>query len=468
MAERMPIPIGRRQGEAKSKFISAQRFCNLMLEQDPETGEFATYRAPGLAAFVDAPGFRCRGLHNFNGVLLALIGTTLYTVTRTGVATSVGSVPGSDYVSIADNGAEAVTVSENLGYVWDGSSLDPITDTDFQPASSVDFADQYLLFSKTDTGAFFLSDLADATAYDALDIASAESRPDNILRVLVQNREALLMGVKTIEGWEDVGDADFPFVRAATFCEVGLIGRDAACIIDNSVAWMANDKTVRILRGGNPEIISDPMIAATIETWADASVSRFFSFTVRGHEILTVWNPDGCLVWDAALPRALAWSSRESYGMETWRVSSAVTMEEWGGVIVLADDTTGALYTLDANTFDEAGETLVWSLTSRTLGPGGQPFKVRRMEIEIEPGVSLVSGQGSDAIVWLEISRDSGYTFGARLERSLGAIGNRKRRISWRNLGKFRPHGGVLRLSGSDPVSAVLARGWADIEGMAA
>lgn len=463
---RVPIPIARRTGEAKSKFISAQRMCNAWLEQDPESGEFAVYSAPGLSLLCDTGvTFPVRGLHPFGSVMLAVIGPYLFTVSSMGVATNQGGIDGTDPVIMSDNGSQAVITVPGLDtYVWDGSTLTPISDPDFQVASSVDFLDQYLVFTKSNSGAFFLSALADATDYDALDIASAESRPDNLVRVLVQNREALLFGTDTLEGWSDVGDADFPFVRDQTYAEVGLLGVYAAALIDNSVAWLANDKTVRIMRAGSPQIISDPLIAAEIESWADASLTMMHTFTLRGHQILVLRNPDGCLLWDASLPAALAWSSRKSYGSNTWRGWVSCTMTVWGGTIVVGDAETGKIYTLDSNTHDEDGDPLVWELTSRTMGPGGMPFTVDAIEVEIEPGVSLVSGQGSAAKVWLELSRDSGFTYGARLERTLGAIGVRNRRIVWRDLGQFPPHGGVFRLSGSDPVATALSKGWADIQ----
>jgi len=467
--ERVPIPIARRQGEAKSKFVSAQTLTNAFLEQDPETGEFALYKAPGLSLFCNiGGGVGVRGLHDFNGVLLAVVGTTLYTVTEAGSATSRGTIAGTEPVIMSNNGDQAVIVADAASYVWNGASLATITDTDFQTASSVDFLDQYMLFTKADSGSFFLSALADAASYDALDIASAESRPDPLLRVLVQNREALLFGTKTLEDWYNAGDADFPFVRSQTYAEVGLAGKYAAAVIDNSVAWLASDKTVRILRGGTPQIISDALVGAEIESWTDAGATLAFAFTMRGHQYLVLRNPDGCLVWDASLPAAVAWSVRKSYGSDTWRVRCCETMVDWGGRIVMGDASTGVIYALDADVYSENGDPIVLELTSRTMGPGGRRFTVYGVEIEIEPGVSLMSGQGSDAKVWLEASRDSGHTFGSRLERSLGATGVRNRRIRWGGFGQFPPRGGVLRLGCSDPVRIVITKAWADIQADAA
>lgn len=464
-SQREEIPIARRQGVAKSKFVSAQSLVNVILEQDPETGDFSRHGAAGLSLLANvATGNPVRGLHDFNGVLLAVIGTSLYTVTQAGSATNQGVIEGTEPVIIANNGFEAAIVADEITYVWDGSALAQVTDPDFQQSTSVAFIDQYLVFTIYNSGSFQISALADAESYDALDVASAETQPDKLRRVIVQGGEVLLFGDKSLEGWDDVGDADFPLARGPTRLGIGIIGKLAVAEIDNSIAWMAPDKSVRILRGGTPQVISDPFIVAEIERWTDASITQAFTISMRGHEYLVLRNPDGCLLWDASLPANLAWSSRKSYGSDTWRVACAETMATWGGVVVLGDATDGKLYTLSQNVYSENGEPIVWEIISRTIGPGGRPFTCDAIEIEAEPGVSLVSGQGSDAKIWLQLSRDSGYTYGARRERSLGAIGERDHRIIWRRNGQFPLHGGVFKIGGSDPVALTLTRAWADIE----
>lgn len=464
---RVEIQIPRRHGPAASKFVSSQQLFNAFIEQDLETGGMSLYGAPGLSLFcTTGTTGRVRGLHNFNGVLLAVVGATLYTVSPAGVATSRGSIAGIDAVIISNNGLEAVIVGDQQSYVWDGSTLAQITDTDFQQASSCDFLDQYLVFSKRNSGQFFLSALADAASYDALDVATAEGRPDNLLRVIVQNREVILLGVRSCEGWYNAGDSDFPLVRDQTYAELGIIGVHAAAIIDNSVAMIAHDKTVRILRSGSWQIISDPDISNIIEGWSDASVTRAFSLTWRGHQYLVLRNPDGCLIWDASLPLPISWSARKSQGMETWRVGCCETMPagaEWNGAIILGDDSNGLLYRWDASVYTENGAEITTEIVTRTMGPKGLPFTLDALYLEIEPGVSTPSGQGADATVWAQLSRDGGKSFGARMERSLGARGVAPKTIRWGSLGQFPSRGGVVKFGLSDPVSRVITNAYAEL-----
>lgn len=456
---RVEIPLPIRDAIAKSKFVSAANLYNCFVEPVSKSGGAAIYGDPGLSSFCEMASTSGRGVYAFGDVLLAVAGTSIYSVTSAGVKTSRGTIAGSTAVSMSDNGTQAMIVGTVFSYILPSSTLTlaQITDPDFFTASSVDFIDQYMVTSVDDTGRFQISDLADASAYDALDIATAEAKPDKLRRVLVQNNEVLLMGYKTVESRYNSGAADFPFSKAPTFVEYGLIGRDAACIVDNTVAWLDHLLNVRLLRGGTATIISGPEIAQQIKAWTDPSLTRFFSYTLRGHEFLVAWNPSGCLVWDAMTQE---WHEKKSQGLDTWRICAAVRI--WDQDIG-QDYQTGDLFVIDEDIYDEDGDALIREFVTQTLGPNGKPFTLDAVEIEIEPGVGLLSGQGSAPVCWMQLSRDSGFTYGARIERSIGVRGDRALRIRWGGpYGQFRPHGGVIKVGYSDPTSWTLTRIWVE------
>ena len=459
---RTPIPLIGGESRAASKFVSSRTLVNCYLES--ARGTPAIYGGPGYVDRVTLPQGPVRGLHNFGGTLLAVGGNTFYTVTQAGTVTSHGTILGSEPVIMADNGFEAVIVAADAStsYGWDGA-LTTITDPDLSPLSGVDFLDQYMVGGIKDSGRFQISALADATSWDALDIATAETRPDKIVRVIVDNRDLLLMGEDTIEGWYNSGAADFPFERLQFFIEIGLAGRMAVAPVDNTLAFLAKDKgggyTVRVIRGGSAIIVSTPAIANTITQWNDPTVAQAFGFSFRNHQFWALRHPDGCLVWDASAPGEDAWHVRRSFGSQTWNIGYAVSI--WGGV-VLGSAVNGALYTLDQDTHTEAGEALVREIVTEPLGPGSY-FTLNEIEAMIEPGVGTLSGQGADPKVFLELSRNSGRTWGARMERRIGGRGDYDRRIVWGGgFGQFRPEGGVLRLGMSDPAPFVIKGAMAD------
>lgn len=456
-SQRTEIPLGMMQQKTRSPFVSSQSLTNCFYETMQPAGG-AVYGNFGLDTFATCGSGPIRGLHDFNGVLLAVSGDTLYSVTSAGVATSIGAVAGYDPVIIDNNGTHAAIVSDSTSYIYTSPTITAINDADFLPASSVAFLKQVLIYTKRDSGVLFTSNLADAVNYDALDVTTAEAKPDKNRRVLVSGNEALVFGEKSVEGYYFSGKPDgIPLSNTQTYLDYGLAGRDAVCLIDNTVAWLSHLLDFRTLRDQTPLSIADPAIVAMIQGWTNPETARMFSFAAGGHEWMAVRHADGCALWDAT---TRMWSMRESHGMSTWRVASSV----WAyNNNIMGDATDGTLWKLNASTYAEGSNPLVRTIVSHTLGPGGAPFTLDKVELEVETGVGLATGQGSDPKIWMQLSRDGGRTYGARMERSLGLMGKRNTIVVWQGpFGDFPQHGGAIKFGVSDPVRFVATKAWAD------
>ncbi len=116
-----------------------------------------------------------RELHDVEGRLFAVSGTTLYEISTAGVAIPLGTVPGIGRVSMAHNqvagGHQLTVVNGTGGYVWNTAtqSFQIITDEGFPGSSRVDFIDGYMMHVEP-FGRFLLhSDLADALNFNTLD-----------------------------------------------------------------------------------------------------------------------------------------------------------------------------------------------------------------------------------------------------------------------------------------------------------
>lgn len=458
--QRFEIPLVSGEGKAKSPFIASRSLVNCFVET--VEGRNGIYAAPGLSIFVTLATSPIRSdPYYFGGVWLVVSGTVLYSVTTAGVATALGTIAGTAACVLSSNRTQVLIVADTLSYTWNGSALAQITDGDFYTASSVDQIDGYFVLTRASTPQFFISAVNDGTAYDATEIATAYRKNGNAVRVLVDNSDVLIFKEFSVEGWYNSGDADFPFSRGQLFLEHGLAGKFCVARVDNSVAWLDHEFKVRILRGGTAQIISTPEIAAHIEAWTDPGAARAFAFSLRNHAFWGLRHPDGCVIWDASARPGDAWHLRESYEEVTWKCAY---MGSRPGQTLVGDADTGALYALDGAAHDEAGEYLIREVRTNTIGPGGLPFTLEGVEIEVETGVGLVSGQGSDPEAWLYLSRDSGRSYGTRMTRKIGARGDRERRVVFGGpYGQFPPHGGVLRFGLSDAVEFVPARAWAEV-----
>lgn len=80
---------------------------------------------------------------------------------------------------------------------------------------------------------------------------------------------------------------------------------------------------------------------------------------------------------------------------------------------------------------------------------------ISRLEVEMQRGVGLSTGQGSDPQVMLSISRDGGMTYGPEDWLSAGTIGDYRKRVYATRLGSARDF--VFKLVVTDPVFLALA-----------
>lgn len=458
-SQRTEIPLGMMQQKTRSPFVSSQSLVNCFFETMQPAGA-AVYGAFGLTEFADCGSGPIRGETQFNETLFAVSGDMLYSVTEDGDETAIGPIAGYDPVDFSDNGNQLTIVSDSTSYVYTESTgvLTPINDTDFRRASSTAFLKQTTIFTVYDSNVFITSALSDSTDYDALDVATAEAKPDKLRRVFVSGNEALMFGARSVEGYYFSGKPNgVPLSPTQTYLDYGLAGRDAVCAIDNTVAWLSHLLDFRTLRDQTPLSIADPAIVSMIQGWTNPETARMFSFAVGGHEWMAVRHAEGCAIWDAT---TRMWSMRQSQGMDTWRVASNVWCYNQN---IMGDATKGKLWKLDPSAYSEGSDALIRSIVSHTLGPGGVPFTLDKVELEVETGVGLATGQGSDPKIWMQLSRDGGRTFGARLERSLGLMGKRNTNVVWQGpFGDFPRDGGVIKFGVSDPVRFVAKKAWAE------
>ena len=456
-SQRTEIPLGMMEQKARSPFVSSQSLVNCVAETMQPAGS-AIYGGFGLTEFSDIGTGEVRGVYPFNEVCYAVSGDKLYSVDENGEETEIGPIAGYDPVDWSDNGEQLTIVSDSTTYVYDGSALTPINDPDFRRATSTAFLKQTTIFTVYDSSVFITSALGDSTDYDALDVATAEAKPDKLVRGFVSGNEWLAFGKRSVEGYYFSGKPNgVPLSPTQTYLDYGLAGRDAVCGIDNTVAWLSHLLDFRTLRDQTPLAIADPAISAMVQGWTNPETARMFSFAIGGHEWMAVRHANGCALWDAS---TRLWSMRESHGLDTWRVASSAWCYNKN---IMGDATTGKLWVLDPNAHAEGSDPLVRKITTHTLGPGGTPFTLDKVELEVETGVGLATGQGSDPKIWMQLSRDGGRTFGARMERSLGLMGKRNTIVVWQGpFGDFPQTGGVIRWGVSDPVRFVAKKAWAD------
>ena len=164
-------------------------------------------------------------------------------------------------------------------------------------------------------------------------------------------------------------------------------------------------------------------------------------------------SADTTWVYDVATQ---AWHERAGFANGQFTRHRSNCQVFFNNTVLVGDYENGNIYAFDLQTYADNGAAQKWLRSWRAL-PAGQNNLKRTahhsLQLDLETGVGLVSGQGSNPQVMLRWSDDGGHTWSNEHWVSIGRIGEYYRRAIWRRLGmtmKLRDR--VYEISGTDPV----------------
>ena len=457
-----PIPLFGIGNQGRSVNVNAQDRLNLYVEvnDDPEKHVLTMYGTPGLLSILDFGDFPSRGWYQLGDFYYIVNRNKFYRVSNNGTITELGTLDSdSGRVDISDNGIQIIIVDGPFGYTLtlSGDVFAKIADADFPGADTVTFLNQRFIINEPDSGRFFCSDLISGTSYDALNFATAEFAPDNLVRVLADSGQLYLFGTNTTEIWGDSGAADFPYAKVGGGAvEWGLEARWSLAKYMSSMAFLGRNRLgqvqVCLMSGAQVQPISNPQIESELTTYGETSNATGFAYMVNGHPFYQINFPSVGKSWlyDG---QSRAWSRLESSG-GLHRVQGAI---QFLGNIYGADFENGRFYRVDPDEYTDDGKVIAREFVSRHQSVGDFTH-MPEMWLEMESGVGLQLGQGSDPQIMMQISRDGGHTWGNELWRSFGRVGKYAYRAVWRRLGRSRDW--VFKFRVTDPVKVVFVAAW--------
>lgn len=471
----MKIPFIGQAYTSRSLNVNAQRCVNLYPEAD-ETGKsvLALYGTPGLTTKDTATAASVvRGMYATPTKLYVACGNKMYSYSTSFVETEIGTLNTSTgVVKFAENTTQVIAVDGTDGYIITKSSdaFAVVSDGDFTPLSptTVTVLDSYFIVPDSGTQKFYISSLDDGTAWDALDFASAEGYADNVVGLIADHRELWLMGEKTTEVWYNSGDSDFPFRRIdGAFIEYGCAASNSIAKMDNSVFWLGKSEYGQgvVLRatGYTPQRVSTHAIEYAIQGYATISDAIAFCYQQDGHSFYFLTFPTANKTWcyDAATGM---WHERAymTPGDGSLVRHRANCHAFFNGAHIVGDHTNGKIYELDPDVYADAGDEIKSLRASPFVHDNDNLALVQhhRFQVDIESGVGLVSGNGSDPQIILRWSDDGGHSWSNEHYAdvgsfaAVGSIGEYKKRAAWNRLGMSRHR--IYEVSISDPVKRVM------------
>ena len=456
--------------QAPSIYADAQECINWYPEIDPTKapearGVQALYPTPGLIQQIQLPvvaEVRCMYVLPGGGSMIAVCGASVYLVNSALVASSIGTLTTSTgQVSISDNRIAAYIVDGSNRYTYTIASgvfaTIAITDGAFVGATRVDYCDDFLIYNMPGSNQWAATS-ALSTVTPALSFSSKDSSPDNLVTLIADHREVFLLGEKSTERWVNVGAFPFPFQRIpGTSTQHGCAAKSSVSRLGESVCWLSQDgrgqSIVIMMVGYQPKRISTHAVESDI---SGGVISDAIAYTYQqgGHEfyVLTFPAQDKTWVYDVATDMWHKRAYRDNLNILHRHLSNCHAVFQ--GMNLVGDFSNGMIYSLDQNTFTDNGQPILRLRRTPHLTDSFNRVYFDFLQIQFQPGVGLVTGQGSTPQMMLRWSNDGGSTWGAPYVIAIGAMGAFKNRAVKRRMGWARDR--VYEVSITDPVRAVI------------
>ena len=423
-------------------------------------GIFELIPSGGIAA--------ARGAHVMDGVAYMVQGDKLYKIAGA-ARVEIGAIAGSGRVSTADNGTQlCILIPGGTGYIYNKSTdtLVAITDTDFRAngnPTAVVCVDGYFVFT-TDTKKFISSALNDGTNYNALDFGTAESSPDEAVAPIVYRNQLFICGSQTIEAFQNIGGADFPFQRTGLFIQKGVYAPFSLINAQDSFMFIGGGAgeaaAIWAVSGNAAEKLSTNAIDSVLQDLTAGQLESVYgwAYSQGGNYFVGFALPDRAFVYDFSSGK---WHERRSYvdnRLGAYRVSHVIRNDN---KILAFDRYDGRVGIISQDEYAEYGNEIVKRFSTLPFQNNQQSIFVPSIELTIESGVG--NANDPDPLITMDRSTD-GKNWKAPRDRAMGKIGEYKRRAIWRRNGRAARFES-FRFTSSSKVKFVAMLLTADIEG---
>ena len=385
------------------------------------------------------------------------------------------------------NGTYTISTTSNISsetiYALNFAEM-PTTDGAFSGATVVDIIDNYFVYNNPNTQQWGASDLLSPVS-PQLSYSAKDGAPDNLVSIIVDQRQVYLLGEVTSECWVDVGAVPFPFQRIpGTNSQHGIAAQYSMSRLTNSFAYLSRNTRgqgiIVQMNGYMPQRISTHAVENSLLN-QNISDAVAFTYQLEGHEVYVISFPSIDLTWayDAStqLWHKWLWVDSENVFHRHRANCSAVFNQN----VYVGDWQNGIIYLLDTMNYTDNGNEIRRLRRCPHIVTDLQRQYFDELQLQFQPGVGLSgANQGSSlsAIAGIAIagnavagdsgtpnsnvspqamlrwSNDGGSTWSKEHWVGIGAQGKYKNRAIWRRLGWSRDR--IFEVAITDPVKAVI------------
>ena len=452
------IPLGNGDWESQSQTLPRIRLRNMYITQNPSSIDGITrISRPTLKRFYDLPTDEpVKGVWSREGIFnedyFAVAGETFYRVANDGQShTVLGEIPGTGLVEFTSRTETSLfdtllLVRDGVAYLYQESddSFTPVEMPDDRQVLSVASINNYFILTILNAQQFFWMNPGELTV-NALNFASAERNPDNILSVKIVGDEIWFISREGPEVWTSILNIDptigLPFQRInGRVYKEGCISRDTVVNMNfrsiPAVCWLTTKGAV-VMAQGVPTRISNESIE---ELLRNATNIRCWTFRYNRHDFYVISTDQFGLAFDIDNQTWMRWDSQ---GENYWRAHLGSQIDS---DIIAGDAKEGILWQLEEG-FSDDGTTVVRELAG-FLPHSAKPTQINDVYANLNSGWSPT--YDLEPKLELRWSDDQGATFSPYLEASLGTRGEYGRQVIFRSLGLLRAPGRLFEFRFSE------------------
>jgi hypothetical protein len=479
-----PVPLFGSGVYGKSAVVTRQRRVNCYYENraDGDKAKVVVYGTPGLVLtfnIAQPSNLPLRALQCTNETALYAVQynqfLSLSPSGGTFFAGNINTIAG--LCSLASNpaGSQIVLVDGSQGWVYQPGAG---TFTQLQPAvvgwfvngaQTVTNVGGYFVTEYPGTGQFGVSNINDATAGNALSVATAAAFPDIVTAVDNLGGNLIIFGNIHTEFWTAVGTPPpaqpFAPIQSATN-QWGLAAVFSRQHIDNALLFLgktsAGTKRVCRIDGYVVTPISEEIDYIINQPQFVVTDAVGLSYQRDKHPFYQITFPTMQRTFLFDLSTGIPCEVQSGLSTGNFQRHQGNLSSYYGGVnngdTLITDYQNGNVYTLQDTAFTDNGVAVLREVITRHSTKGFNKFRVPLIYLDMETGVGLSGlGQGSNPQVSIECSKDNGRTWLAPRLIPLGQLGQYITRVVARRFGQARVF--TFRIRMTDPVKFVITDG---------
>ena len=426
---------------------------------------------PVLTLLASNTGNRGRGAISIRDKGFVVIDNTFYQIYIDGTLTQRGTLSASPNGATnkvwmeANNENQIMLADQDYGYIYNHSTavFTQITDVDFPGADTLTSQDGRFIVTKN--GRVYFSNLLDGLSWDGVNVYTPSYKADKVKAVISLQEEIFNFGEETMEAYFD--DETTPFRRMArSSVQYGIIAPESLNLIANTVFLVSR------YTGGQPQVIqispnheintisSENSIAWDFGKYQ--SLEDIYSWTFSapdGHifYVLTIPSAEQTLVYDVTTKDWCEWSSKIGSQVDGTPIYGRCLVNHHlflKGKHIVTSFNNGNIYYLDWEGTTDNGDAVIRQRDTQIFHSEYKQICVHELEVDMNTGVGTLSGQGSNPVMMVQISRNGGKTFGPERFMRLSKHGDYDYRAKLRTLGMARNW--VIRFKVSDPINIAL------------